>query len=110
NYSYTGVDPDVYGFVASQGFNLIGQTNGSLGWLVTDLTGSTNAPLDPMLGPLTNNGGPTLTMALKPGSPAIDRGYRGGANTDQRGVLRPFDNLSYPNASGGDGSDIGAYE
>jgi len=29
---------------------------------------------DPMLGPLQNNGGPTLTHALLPGSPAIDTG------------------------------------
>ncbi len=29
---------------------------------------------DPLLGPLQNNGGPTSTYALLPGSPAIDRG------------------------------------
>ena len=31
----------------------------------------------PLLGPLANNGGPTLTHALLPGSPAINRGNPG---------------------------------
>lgn len=63
--------------------------------------GSRNTPLDPLLGPLANNGGPTRTHALLLGSPAID-----GASTpdcpatDQRGVLRPQ----------GPACDIGSYE
>jgi len=58
------------------------------------MAGSTNAPLNPLLGPLTNNGGPTLTMALLPGSPAIDAGDDGllsapyNLTTDQRGLPR----------------------
>src|SRR5262249_49949536 len=32
------------------------------------------------------------------------------ANTDQRGFSRPIDLSSVPNATGGDGSDIGAFE
>ena len=57
--------------------------------------------VDPMLGPLADNGGPTLTMALLPGSPAIDAGDDAAAPpTDQRGVARPV----------GAASDIGAYE
>lgn len=56
---------------------------------------------DPKLGPLADNGGPTLTMALLPGSPAIDAGSAVGAPaTDQRGVARPQ----------GPGVDIGAFE
>ena len=56
---------------------------------------------DPKLGPLADNGGPTLTMALLPGSPAIDAGSAVGAPaTDQRGVPRPQ----------GAGVDIGAFE
>jgi len=55
----------------------------------------------PMLGPLTNNGGPTLTMRLLPGSPAIDAGDTAAAPlTDQRGFPRPV----------GAAADIGAYE
>jgi hypothetical protein len=57
--------------------------------------------LDPELGPLTDNGGPTLTMALLTNSPAIDRIPPAAAPlTDQRGVPRPSNGLS----------DIGAFE
>ena len=56
---------------------------------------------NPLLGSLTNNGGPTLTMALLPGSPAIDGGDNAAAPpTDQRG----FPRLVGPTI------DIGAYE
>jgi CSLREA domain-containing protein len=59
--------------------------------------------VDPLLGPLADNGGPTLTHALLAGSPAIDAGLpRGRAtqNVDQRGTPRPL----------GVATDIGAYE
>jgi hypothetical protein len=101
---------DVRALVNSRGFNLIGSTNGGGGWAVTDLKGSTNSPLEPLLGPLQDNGGPTFTHALLPGSPAIDAGNGFGITTDQRGRSRPYDLSSYPNAAGGDGSDIGAFE
>jgi hypothetical protein len=56
---------------------------------------------DPKLGPLADNGGPTLTMALLPGSPAIDAGNTSLAPaTDQRGFSRPA----------GRAADIGAFE
>ena len=58
----------------SQGNNLIGKTDGSSGWVGSDLTGTIAAPLNPVLAPLGNYGGPTQTMALLPGSPAIDAG------------------------------------
>lgn len=69
----------------------------------------------PILGPLANNGGPTLTHALLSGSPAFDKGKRDAIPTlalatDQRGQPRPFDFPSITNAPGGDGSDIGAFE
>ena len=50
---------------------------------------------DPLLGPLQNNGGPTETMALGPGSAAIDAANDAICaaapvnNLDQRGVTRP---------------------
>jgi CSLREA domain-containing protein len=65
---------------------------------------------DPKLGPLQDNGGSTKTHALLPGSPAIDKGNSFGATTDQRGEERPHDLVSIQNATGGDGSDIGAFE
>jgi len=64
-----------------------------------------------MLGPLADNGGPTLTHALRVGSPAIDKGENQSfLTTDQRGQPRAYDNPNIANAAGGDGSDIGAYE
>jgi CSLREA domain-containing protein len=98
--------PDFAGQLTSQGFNLVGKTNG------TTLTGSLSTCLfnvNPLLGPLQNNGGPTFTHALQPGSPAIDAGNSGGLTTDQRGFPRPYDSL-LPNAAGGNGADIGAVE
>ena len=57
--------------------------------------------VDPLLGPLQNNGGPTFTHSLSPDSPAIDRADSALAPpTDQRGVPRPQ----------GPNSDIGAFE
>lgn len=47
--------------------------------------------VDPLLGPLANNGGPTRTHALLPGSPAIDAGNPAIPKpppTDQRGFPR----------------------
>jgi hypothetical protein len=47
---------------------------------------------------------------LLPGSPAIDQGKSFGLTADQRGRLRPHDYPSIPNATGGNGADIGAFE
>ncbi len=72
---------------------------------------SDQANADPLLGLLTDNGGPTPTHALLPGSPAIDRGlFGGGVTTDQRGLPRPSDFPAIANPAGGDGADVGAYE
>jgi hypothetical protein len=102
--------PDIDGGATSQGFNLIGTTNCSSGWIASDLTGTIALPLDPLLGPLQNNGGPTKTLALLPGSAAIDAGNSGGTAIDQRGYSRPYDRASSMNGPGSDGSDIGAFE
>ena len=100
--------PDAYGSFNSLGHNLIRNTNNSSGWNAADLTGSTASPLNPELGPLADNGGPTQTMALLPGSPAIDAGSNSLAVdasdnplvTDQRGLTRIVNGTV----------DIGAYE
>lgn len=105
---------DVRGFLneASQyniigdGSSLINLTNGVNG----NQIGGGNAPvIDAKLGPLQNNGGPTETHALLPGSPALDKGNT-DLTTDQRGVTRPYNDPAIANATGGDGSDIGAFE
>jgi CSLREA domain-containing protein len=92
------------GTLISQGYNLADDRS-------CNLTQATDQPdTDPGLGPLGDNGGPTHTMALLPTSPAIDRGISGSLATDQRGEPRPIDFPSVPNAPGGDGADVGAFE
>jgi CSLREA domain-containing protein len=108
-----GEGPDVFGMFISEGYNFIGNGEGSAGFGLSesrDQVGTTAAPAHPGLSPLADNGGPTPTLQLRPGSPAIDQGISGGVGTDQRGLTRPFDNPAIANAGGGDGSDIGAYE
>jgi hypothetical protein len=81
--------PDVDGRVTSQGFNLVGERDGSSGWAPSDILGTTADPVDPLLGPLQDNGGPTLTHALLAGSPALAAGDPALLGTaDQRGTLR----------------------
>jgi len=94
--------------VTSLGYNLSSDDGGGVLTNATDLINT-----DPRLGPLQDNGGPTLTHALLPGSPAIDQGKNfSGALYDQRGpgFVRTFDVPFIPNALGGDGTDIGAFE
>jgi hypothetical protein len=68
----------------------------------SDYTGNGNLHVDdPRLGELQNNGGFSQTVALLPGSPAIDAGDDANCpDTDQRGMSRPR----------GNHCDMGAYE
>jgi len=49
-------------------------------------SGTAANPLDPLLAPLANNGGPTKTHALLPGSPALDAGRAMFVNVAREGV------------------------
>lgn len=96
--------------VTSLGNNLIGngsQAAGFIPGLNEDLVGTAASPINAMLGPLQNNGGPTSTRNLLPGSPAIDAASSVEfPERDQRNFPRPID-------SNGDGialSDVGAVE
>ena len=88
------------GTVSDGGYNLDSGTTCQLS-ASTDKNG-----VDPQLGPLQANGGPTQTMAPSATSPVIDaipagtNGCGTTVKTDQRGVHRPQ----------GSGCDIGAYE
>jgi hypothetical protein len=91
--------PDVSGSLVSQGHNLIGDGTGGSGFIDSDLVGTGDATINPMLGPLQDNGGPMETMALLPGSPALNAGDPGELGVaDQRGVIRSA------------GVNIGAYQ
>jgi CSLREA domain-containing protein len=113
-----GSGPDVSGAFTSGGFNLIGAVDSSTGFTAaTDQTGTEAFPLDPEFDDqLGDNGGPTRTLALLCGSPAIDKGTSNGLTgtltTDQRGTgfARTVDDAAVSNAPGGDGTDIGAFE
>jgi len=98
--------PDVDGAVTSNGHNLLGVATDATGFTGTgDQTGA-----NPMLAALADNGGPTQTMALTAGSPAIDAGVAAGATFDQRGRPRTYDDPGVANAATSDGTDIGAFE
>jgi hypothetical protein len=87
--------------INSNDFNLIGH-DGNAGTRNFTPSGSDIVPSQPLsaiLGPLADNGGPTLTHALLMGSPAVDAAPTGPA-TDQRGISRPQ----------GPAFDIGAFE
>jgi Ca2+-binding RTX toxin-like protein len=97
--------------IASAGNNLVGDGTGcDLAAAVGDQVGSGSAPIDPGLGPLAANGGPTETHLPSLTSPAIDAGDVGALPGDQRGLPRTIDQPGVPNAPGSDGSDVGATE
>ncbi len=104
NSANSGAVRDIYrsgsfAFVIG-GTNLIGDNaTVSADFPAGPLVGTAASPLNPLLAPLGNNGGPTQTMPPLPGSPALDAASSGLA-TDQRGVARPQ----------GGNFDIGAVE
>ncbi|MCA8936055.1 MAG: right-handed parallel beta-helix repeat-containing protein [Planctomycetes bacterium] len=84
-----GTAKDIKGSATSLGGNLIGIQSGlSMTATGSDQLGFSALPIDPMLGSLVDNGGPTKTMALQAGSPAIDAGVAGGPANDARGFTR----------------------
>jgi hypothetical protein len=93
------------GSVSSKGYNLSSDATCNF-----TSTGDLNNT-DPMLGPLQYNGGPTQTMALPSGSPAVDAGNPSGC-TDGLGHLLTTDQRGKPRHDTEDsgGCDMGAYE
>lgn len=91
--------------IISLGYNIADDAANSCGF-----TAAGDRIANPQLGPLAGNGGPTATMAIPAGSPAVDGGNPQGCTganggpllVDQRGVARP--------AAGSGLCDIGAYE
>jgi hypothetical protein len=90
-----GANSNVYGAITDAGHNISSDASANFN------SGTSFNFTDPRLEPLADNGGPTLTMALRSNSPAIDFGDSLNAPaTDQRGFPRPS----------GNGVDIGAFE
>jgi len=94
-----------YGTMTSNGYNL--SSDGSCNF---NNTGDLNNT-DPKLGQLGNYGGPTQTIPLLSGSPAIDTGNPSGC-TDGLGHLLKTDQRGKPRHDKEDtgGCDMGAYE
>ena len=93
--AYPNTNHSAWGTITDAGHNM--SSDGSANFN----SGSSFNFTDPLLGPLADNGGPTLTMALSWNSPAVDFGTSVGAPlTDQRGFPRPV----------GSGFDMGALE
>ncbi len=119
-------DNSLTGLIITEGFNLIGDRKGAAGSQFpagnpngdNDYVGTDIAPLDPLLGPLVINGGPTQVHlpSIVPASPLIDRGHCTGELHDQQGrgdrTLRHrlLDLASVGNFPTSDGCDIGAAE
>ena len=106
--------PDLFGLATAR-YSLIGISAGaSINQQGPNIVGTLTAPVDPVLLPLSANGGPTLTHALGAGSPAIDAGDPfafPGNNVplfDQRGV--GFDRVLNGDAVASSRVDIGAFE
>jgi CSLREA domain-containing protein len=94
----TGDDLGIQGQITSATYDLVQDPTGNT---LANGTNGNIVGLAAQLGVLANNGGPTETMALLYGSPAIDAGTNVGApTTDQRGLPRPVNGIT----------DIGAFE
>ena len=105
NGPFGGAAPDVAGSFTSLGHNLVTVIDGSDDWVASDFTGDGNTPLDAKLGTYGDHGGPTPTIDLLAGSPALDHGDKAiastyGLATDQRGFGRVYNGQA----------DIGAVE
>jgi hypothetical protein len=101
NYSFQVDNRDDISGAVTANYCLIGVTSGA------NITGSHNIVdvANSLVGPLANNGGPTQTCALLPGSPAINAGSNGVVSdakltTDQTGAPRTISTSA----------DIGAVE
>jgi CSLREA domain-containing protein len=111
--------------VTTSGFNFIGDNASAAAFFPLspgagqpnangDFVGDETAPLDPLLGALTDHGGVTPSREPLPGSPLVDQGSCAAATRDQRGYfrletgLRVLDDPAVANFA--EGCDIGAVE
>ena len=108
--NHASLGPDCVNQVLSQGYNIIGDSSDC----TFDSVQGDQLDINPKLGELQDNGGPTYTHWLYQGSPAIDGGNPAGCvdqlgnplTIDQRGFTRPLDG----DEDGTSVCDIGSYE
>jgi CSLREA domain-containing protein len=102
--------PDCEGTITSYRHNLIGNNkNCTLAAGIGDQVGTPGATINPLLGPLADNGGPTPTHKLVTNSPAINAGSPTYDDSDPVYACREKDQRGYDRALGGR-CDVGAYE
>ncbi len=112
NIDLGGELPDCRGSIDSLGYNLVQALDNSCGSITFDET--TLSGLDPMLGPLADNGGVTPSHEPLPGSPVIDAADPAGCR-DLVGAFIVDDQRQVPRSLDGDDDgtprcDIGAVE
>ena len=114
-------DNDISGAMTSFGFNLIGNNSGASGTFPAgqpnqndDWVGVPFVELDPMLEPLADNGGPTLSHLPESDSIVLDQGKCNSHTIDQRHFYNPVSGMRTHDIPGIDnalnGCDIGAIE
>jgi hypothetical protein len=106
--SATGVGPDVASTIISGGHNLVGKTDGSDGWIASDQIGTAASPLSANLGLLASNGGPTQTLAVLNGSPAIGAGDPTVCAQTGAGKVNGLDQRGQPRLAST--CDVGAFQ
>jgi cysteine-rich repeat protein len=125
NDGSSGTSPDCFQApstpapITSEGFNLIGDDTGCDGEFAAtgDQAGTDVSPIDPLLDPLANYGGPTETHQLQLTSPAVDLGnnVQGCTSDDGQTTVLARDQRDFPRPVDGNGDatircDIGAFE
>ena len=99
---------DFRGVIHSQGHNIIGDDEETT---IKGITTGNQIYVDPRLRPLSNYGGSTDTHTLFQNSTAIDQGYNLELDFDQRGFMRPDNNIQFTDSlTGRSDFDIGAVE
>ena len=100
--SIGGAGDNCEGDIDSLGFNLLEYANGcTFNAIASDLVGTMATPINPLLGPLQDNGGPTFTHSFPVNSPPHEAGsVNACSSNDQRNMPAPVN----------DRCDIGALE
>ena len=109
--NFADVYSNSYAFFQDFGYNYVGDNDNPgpcIGGGTGTRVGTVASPLDPLLGPLAQNGSGLPTHKPLSNSPVLDAGTSFSLTTDERGAPRPYDLPNILNVD--DASDIGAFE